>query len=419
MSDAPLANLRFTDFCWWGVGALATRFMADFGAQVIKIEDRVRLDLTRTLPPFHGVVAAMGDIATLPSPDQSGFYNNYNRNKLSMTINMRLPAGRDIVRKLVGVSDVVSENFRPGVMEKWGFDYESLRDLKRDIIFMRLSGLGHSGPEKEYRTAGPVVQALSGLSFMAGLPDREPSGYGYSYMDNTAAYYGVMACLLALYHRGEHGCGQEVNVCAVEAGINLLGPDLLNYTVNGIGTRAAGVPRGNRLGGGRAAPHGVYPTVDEDRWLAVAVFNDDEWRALLSVTGQNGATPERWATLAGRVADQDALDEWLVGWTRTMDRHEAMRLLQEAGVPAGAVQTGEDRVTGDPVLARANFFRELDHPVMGTSYIEGMPLQLSESPVREEWSHGPTLGQHTQYVLHEILGMGSQEVAQLEADGVI
>ena len=419
MSDPPLGNLRFTDFCWWGVGALATRYMADFGAQVIKIEDRVRLDLTRTLPPFPDRVASMGDITFVPNPNRSGFFNNYNRNKLSITINMRLPQGRDLVRKLVNVSDVVSENFRPGVMERWGLDYEELSRLKDDIIFLRLSGLGHSGPEKEYGTAGPVVQALSGLSFMAGLPGREPSGYGYSYMDNTAAYYGVMACLLALYHRGQHGCGQEVNVCAVEAGVNLLGPDLLDYTVNGNGARASGLPRGNRLSGGRAAPHGVYPTIDEDRWLAVAVTDDEEWRALLSVAGQDCEIDDRWATLAGRVADQDALDEWLTSWTRTMDRYEAMNLLQRAGVPAGAVQTGEDRVTRDPVLGQAKFFRQVEHPEMGPSYVEGMPIRLSESPVREDWSAGPTLGQHTHYVLNEILGMGSREVEQLETDGAI
>jgi crotonobetainyl-CoA:carnitine CoA-transferase CaiB-like acyl-CoA transferase len=418
--SGPFAGIRLTDFCWWGVGALATRTLADMGAEVIKIEDRGRPDLTRTLPPYPDELVSLGEVGAVTNFDRSGFFNNHNRNKRSMLLNMRHPRGREICRALIAKSDIVSENFRPGVMERWGLTYEAMTEIKPDIIFARLSGLGHTGPEAGYGTVGPVVQALSGLTALGGLPGEVPSGWGYSYMDNTAAYYGTIAMLLALYHRNATGEGQEVNVAAVEAGINMLGPDLLDYTANGRKYRRDGMPPGNRLTSRPAAPHGVYPTSEQDRWIAISVFSDEEWAALLDVMGQPAwAENPCFATLEARVKYQDELDGHMAAWTAGQERYSLMERLQAAGVCAGVVQTGQDRAEYDPQARLYDLYPIVDHPTMGPSHVEGLPFKLSGSPAREEWRSGPLLGADTEYVLTEVLGMDGAAVKELEADGVI
>ena len=198
----PLTGVRVADFCWMGVGSVATRLLADFGAQVIKIEDRIRIDTPRRLPIYKGEPARnFGEEVLDADPNKGGLFNNYSRNKLGVTINLRTPDGRELAERLIARSDVVSENFAPGVMERWGFTYDRLRELSPNVVYARMSGYGHSGPHAEYRSYGPVVQAVSGLSYISGLPGREPSGWGLSYMDNQAAFYNSAALLMALYRR--------------------------------------------------------------------------------------------------------------------------------------------------------------------------------------------------------------------------
>src|SRR3954469_9849893 len=318
----PLAGVRVADFCWMGVGACATRLLADFGAEVIRIEDRNRLDMPRRLPIYKGQARTYGEEDANPDPNKGGLFNNYNRNKLGVTINMRSPKGRELAERLIASSSVVTENFAPGVMERWGLTYPRLRELRPDVIYARMSGFGHTGPHAEYRSYGPVVQAVSGLSHISGLPGQEPSGWGLSYMDNEAAFFNASALLTAIYHRNLTGEGAEIDVSAVEAGINLLGPILLDVTVNGRSTRDGDFPTGNRLEHPDAAPHGVYPCAGEDRWIAIAVFDDAEWCGLVSAMGEPAwAAEARFATQTARFANQDALDALLAASTRDQDRH--------------------------------------------------------------------------------------------------
>ena len=243
---------------------------------------------------------------------------------------MRTPTGRELAERLIAKSSVVSENFAPGVMERWGLTYERLEELSPDVIYARMSGYGHSGPHAEYRSYGPVVQAVSGLSYISGLPGREPSGWGLSYMDNQAAYYNSTALLMAIYRRNRTGQGTEIDVSAIEAGINLVGPVLLDVTVNGRTTRRPDFPTGNRLEWPHAAPHGVYPAVGEDRWVAIAVFDDAQWSGLVEALERPRVDRATRASPPRRNAsrNQDALDEHLAAWTRERDRHEVMELLQ-------------------------------------------------------------------------------------------
>jgi len=417
--QGPLAGVRVADFCWMGVGACATRLLADFGATVIRIEDRNRLDMPRRLPIYKGEARTYGEEDANPDPNKGGLFNNYNRNKLGVTINMRSPKGKALADRLIASSSVVTENFAPGVMERWGLTYERLRELSPQVIYARMSGFGHSGPHAEHRSYGPIVQAVCGLSYISGLPGEEPSGWGLSYMDNEAAFFNASALLTAIYHRNNTGEGAEIDVSAVEAGINLLGPVLLDVSVNGRSTRDGSFPTGNRLEHPDAAPHGVYPCAGTDRWIAIAVFDDAEWRALVAVMGDPAwAAEARFATQAARFANQDALDALMGAWTADKDRYELMHRLQAAGVPAGAVQTAEDTNDHDPQIAGRGLFFEMDHPVIGEARFEGTPIQFSRT-VQENWRSGPLLGEDNAHVFKGLLGVSDEEYEELAAEGAI
>jgi crotonobetainyl-CoA:carnitine CoA-transferase CaiB-like acyl-CoA transferase len=418
--SGPLAGVRVADFCWMGVGSVATRLLGDFGAEVIKIEDRIRIDTPRRLPIYKDEpVRNFGEEVLDADPNKGGLFNNYCRNKLGVTINMRTATGRELAERLIAKSSVVSENFAPGVMERWGLTYERLEELSPGVIYARMSGYGHSGPHAEFRSYGPVVQAVSGLSYISGLPGREPSGWGLSYMDNQAAYYNSNALLMAIYRRNRTGQGTEIDVSAIETGINLVGPVLLDVTVNGRTTRRPDYPTGNRLEWPQAAPHGVYPAVGEDRWVAIAVFDDAQWSGLVEAMSEPAWTSEpRFATQEERFANQDALDEQLASWTRELDRFEVMEQLQAKGVPAGAVQNAQDLNESDPQVAHRGVFFEMDHPLIGEARFEGNPIQFS-SLDQDNWRSAPLLGEDNEYVFKQIVGVPDEEYAELQAEGAI
>jgi len=415
----PLAGLRVADFCWMGVGSVATRMLADFGAEVIKIENRKRLDTPRKLPIYRGEVRSYGDEDANPDPNKGGLFNNYCRSKLGVTIDMSTPDGHELATELIRHSSIVTENFAPGVMERWGLTYDYLRTLVPEVIFARMSGFGHSGPHHDYRSYGPVIQAVCGLTFISGLPDREASGWGLSYMDNQAAYYNSAALLMAILHRNATGEGCEIDVSAVEAGVTLLGPDLLDVTVNGRATRRPGFPLGNRLEHPNAAPHGVYPANTADRWVAIAVFDDDDWARLVTAIGAPAWTAEeRFGTQASRFTHQDELDQLLASWTSERDPHQMMADLQAAGVAAAAVQNPQDLTDHDPQIAARGTFFSLDHPVIGPALFEGSPMQFSRSDA-DLWRSAPLLGEDNDYVFGEILGLGADRRRELAEAGVI
>lgn len=413
----PLVGVRIADFCWMGVGACATRVLADFGAEVIRIEDRNRLDMPRRLPVYKGEVRAYGEEDANPDPNKGGIFNNYNRNKLGVTINMRTDAGRELANRLISASSVVTENFAPGVMERWGLTYDRLKELRSDVIFARMSGYGHSGPHAEYKSYGPVVQAICGLSNISGLPGKEPSGWGYSYMDNEAAFFNAAALLMAIYKRNNTGVGSEIDVSAIEVGVNLLGPLFLDVTANKRNTRDRAFPTGNRLEHPNAAPHGVYPCMGEDRWIAIAIFDEAEWTALKSVMGSPAwADDPRFSTLERRRHHQDELDAALGAWTKSFDRHALMLRLQQAGVCAGAVQNAEDLNETDPQIAHRGVFFEMDHPVIGEARFEGTPIKFSRT-TQENWRSAPLLGEDNEYVCRELLNLSDDDYNRLVADG--
>ncbi|MGH9301773.1 MAG: CaiB/BaiF CoA transferase family protein, partial [Acidimicrobiales bacterium] len=371
--SGPLAGFRICDLSGQLAGAGATRILAAFGAQVIRIEDPVRQgqwDILRGSPPFRderrGIEFGAG-------------FQNHNVNKLGVTLNLRTERARELLGELVQISDIVTENFAAGVLERLGFGYENLRTLRPDIIYVSNSGFGHTGPYREFKTWGPIVQAVSGLTFTSGVPDQPPAGWGYSYMDHTGAYVMAIAILAALRHRQRTGEGQWVDLACTETGATLHGPAILDWSINGRRIREAGRPDANHSHSPLMAPHNIYPAAGEDAWVAIACRDDRDWLAMTGVIPLDCSTDPDLATVAGRVARQEELDRAIGDWTQTQDRFDAAARLQASGVPAAAVTRPQERIDDDPNVAVWGLWPEVDHPAMGRVRVDGLPVHLSET----------------------------------------
>ena len=346
--------------------------MAALGAESIKVELKSHPD-TRlaAMAPVGGRAARERATAPLPGvtdPDMGGQFNNKNPGKRGISLNVRHPKGLEIARRLVAMSDIVAEGFSPGVLDSWGLGYEAMRAIKPDIIYVQQSGMGAQGTYGRFRTVGPIANSFAGLSEMSGLPEPAmPAGWGYSYLDWMGAYSFALAMLSALFHRARTGEGQWIDASQSEVGLFINGTTILDWSANGrIWSRY-----GNRSPYKPAAPHGVYPCAGEDRWLAIACFTEEEWRALVAVAGHpEWAADGRFGDLAGRLRHQDALDAVVGEWTSRRRPIEAMGRLQQRrragrGLPDGGgplrprpaargarVADGGDRHEDRPVAAR-------------------------------------------------------------------
>ena len=411
MADA-LASFRICDFTGQLAGAGATKWLASFGADVIRIEDPVRQgrwDILRGTPPF---------VDERRGIEFGGGFNNHNADKRGITLNLRTQGGKDVLARLVAESDVVSENFAKGVLEKWGFGYEQLRAIKPDIVYVSNCGFGHAGPYSEFKSWGPIAQAVSGLTFTSGLPGRAPAGWGYSYMDHTGAYYMAMAIMLALLHRQRTGEGQWVDLACTDAALTLHGPALLDWTVNGRPMRRPCQPNSNRSMWPPMAPHGIYPSAGDDDWVAIACRDDRDWQALREVVAEAWCDDPSLESLAGRLAAQDELDEQLRGWTAARGKFETEAALLAEGVPAAAVNKPEERIDKQPNTAAFGLWPHVRHTLMGDVRVDGQPVHFSRTDWRMERG-APCLGEHTEEVLTEVLGMDATEIAALREEGAI
>ena len=412
MSSSALSHLRICDFTGQLAGAGATRHLGAFGAEVIRIEDPVRRgkwDILRGAPPFKD--ERRGN-------EFGSAFQNHNVAKLGITIDMRTERGRELFAELVRVSDVVSENFAAGVLDRMGFGYDELRAVKDDIVYVSNCGFGHTGPYAEFKSWGPIVQAVSGLTFTSGLAGMAPAGWGYSYMDHHGGYFMALGILAALCHRNATGEGQWVDMSCTEAGASLLGPAVLDYTVNGRPALRDGSPDSNRDATGTMAPHGIYATDGDDNWIAISVRDDDEWTRLVGLIGQTWASSERLATIAGRLELEDVLDAEIDRWTRGHDRHELAASLQELGIPAVAVARPGERIDEDPATEQWGLWPTVDHAAMGEVRVDGLPVHFSET----DWEihkAAPTLGADNDYVFGEILGLSEAEIGRLRDEAVI
>ena len=390
--EKALEGVRIVDFSWVLAGPYATRILADFGAEVIKVQSKVTME---------------GDI------NATGYFNTWNRNKLGITLNLNKPKGVEIAKRLIGISDVVVENFSPRVMANWGLDYEVLKEIKPDLIMVSLSGIGQTGPWRNYVAFGATIQALSGLTYLTTLPNYPPIGLGYSYADHVAGLIATVAILEALEYRQESGEGQYIDLSELEAMLTLLGPAILNYTANG----QVAIPVGNRPTYFSTAPYGVYRCKGEDRWCAISVSTQEEWEAFSKALGSPEWTKEeRFATLQARLKNVDELDRLIEEWTSKYSAEEVMSLLQASGVACGVIQDAHD-LSQDPQLKARGFFVEAEHPLLGKVVFDASPIKLSQTPAQFE-RPAPLLGQDNDYVYRQLLGIGEQEMERYWKEGV-
>jgi benzylsuccinate CoA-transferase BbsF subunit len=307
---------------------------------------------------------------------------------------------------------VVVENYTAGVMDKLGLGYDALRDVKRDLVMLASSGYGDSGPYRRYVTWGPNIEALSGLARLSGFPERECTITQYAYPDALSALHGLIAVMAALDHRRRTGHGQYINLSQLEATVSAAGHVLLEFLANG----REPARRGNRSLS--AAPHGCYRCYGEDRWIAIAVRDEDEWRSFCAaLDAPPWGGDARFAPLAARLENAGELDRWIEEWTSARAPYEAMDLLQAAGVPAGVVQTVEDQFCRDRQLAARGFFEEIPHARKGGVVATGIPLGLTATPGRTPHT-GRAIGADSQAVFEEI-GLAREEIARLTDLGAI
>jgi len=387
---APLAGVRVADFTWIGAGAYTTRLLADLGADVIKIESGTRIDTLRDARPFKDGVAGL---------NRSGYFSDRNCGKRSVTLDLKHPEGLRLARRIVAGSDVVANNFAPGVMDRLGLGYDAVRGLRPEAVYLAMSMKGATGPESDSRGYGLTIGALTGVQHLTALPGRLPAGTGTNFPDHIPnPSHAAFATLAAIRHRRRTGLGQAIDIAQTEPTIALLAPVLLDCAVNGTDP----APRGN------AHPdmvmQGVFPCAGEDRWIAVSLRDAAEAAGAAAVLGLDaapGAASEAAVAAATRGWDAAALAE----------------ALQARGIPAAPVLDSRD-VLADPQLAARGHWARLDHPEVGPAVYNAAPFTmpgLGRHPSRP----APLIGQHTRGVLEDLLGLPPEEVDALEGTGAL
>jgi benzylsuccinate CoA-transferase BbsF subunit len=388
-------------------GPVATRYFADCGATVIRIESRARPDFLRTLkltPNTPGGLDAAEHFAVL------------NVNKLSVALDLRLPEGVAIAKRLALRVDAIAENFAPGAMKKWGLDYATLATERPDLVMISTCLNGATGPHRFYPGFGGQGSALSGFNHLTGWPDREPVGPYGTITDSLSPRYSALLLASALLHRRRTGKGQHIDLSQVEGGIVCLSETLVTFAADGAVLGRAG----NRSR--HEVPHGVFRCRDaadgRERWIAIAVHDDADWKALVAAMGRPAwATDASLATSGGRLARLGEVECHVDGWTRDHDAHALASELQAAGLDAAPVLDLGD-LHDDPQLAHRRHFREVEHAVLGRHPAEMNAIAFSETPA-DIRTPAPRLGEHTEQVLREFLGISADEYGALDQKGVL
>ena len=411
----PLEGVRVIDLTKIVAGPNATRMLATMGAEVIRVEwhDQRALDMLRGVGPR----VPGGDA---DSVNRSGLFNNLNAGKFGITLNMNVPQGRDLFKRLIAKSVVLCENYSPGQMERWELGYETLREINPGLIYQQITGMGKSGTYKDYLSVGPTAQALSGLTHMSGSPEpMPPAGWGYSYLDHSTGYYGAMHVLVALLQRRRTGRGWYIDLSQTEVGLMVSGTATLEAQVTGTPTAR----HGNRMQAAAWAPHGAYPCRGTDEWITIAVQTDEQWEALVAEIGVPAwARDARFQTAAGRKTHEDDLDRLMAECTKSEDRYDLMARLQQRGVPAGVVQKSVDRCTRDLQLQQRGYFVPLPQSEIGTWPIENFPAKFQNMPIEVGGLPGrgaPCMGEDNDSVYRDVLGLTPEEIAALREDWII
>ncbi|GGF59082.1 CaiB/BaiF CoA transferase family protein [Alteromonas lipolytica] len=404
-TQRPLDGIRVVDFSWAIVGNTATKLLGDFGAEILKVESWSR----RSMERMRDIVA--NDNPT--SPDNKLWFAHIATSKKSITPELKDPRGRKIIEDLIREADVVVENFSPGTLARMGFGYDVLRELNPKIILASGSIFGQSGPMSGFPGVDATGAARSGRIAASGYPDGRALVPGLTYGDSVLPFFIASGVMAALERRDRTGQGCWIDGAMQEVLVQQMWP-LIDASLKG---NKDSWRTGNRHAD--TAPHNVYPLRGEDKWLAIEVWDEQEWQALCEAMDRPELfTDKRFASVSLRKANEDELDSIIAQWTasREQDGEALMYSLQAAGIAAGVVRHTADLVDVDPQLKHRGFLSELSHPVMGTFGHQRTPITLTDGA--SSMTHSPLLGQHTEQVCKEILGMSDEEIATLAADGV-
>ena len=404
--SSALPGIRVVEFGPYVALPLTGRILGSLGAEVIKVETNKVLD----------------EMAFIPAWSRGAGQPEYQRAKRRVTLDVRTEAGRDLMLELVRISDVFMTNFRRNVLDRWGIDFPAIRRQRPDAIIMWQTGLGGHGPYYTYKSFGILVQHLSGVSLMTGLPDDPPGVVNTSYSDYHTGVFQPAGIIAALMRRRLTGKTASLESSIFKSGVATGGPALLDYQVNGRGPQR----RGNR--DAWAVPHGVYPCAGHDRYIAIAIADDEQWQRFRQAMGNPAwAASAEFETRLGRRRNEDALDSAIADWTRDQDSNFLMSLLQSKGVPAGIVAQGEDLHDSKHLQSRGFYqetrYWEAQRGVKATEWAEGesvswsIPARMSETPI--SFGKYSNIGDDNCYVFGELLGMPRVEIEQLEAAGVI
>jgi benzylsuccinate CoA-transferase BbsF subunit len=403
VTNVALEGVRVADFCWLWAGAYATGLLALLGAEVIKIESMARLDPSRHMTltigkAFEGV-------------DHSPVFNSINLNKLSVRLNLKEPRAVELAKRVIQVSDVATQNMRPGAMERIGLGYESLREVKPDIIMLSSSAFGEGGPFRGYGGYAPSFAAYSGLSHLTGYADGPPNPMTGS-VDLSSAATAAFAVIAALNHRQHSGQGQHIDLSSAESLAVFTGDALMEYVLNGRVQSRSG--NDDRI----MAPHNCYRCRGEDKWVSIAVSTDDEWRALCRVADRpKWARDERFSDPYLRWKNREEVDRLVTSWTVDYTHVEVTVMLQAAGVAAMPSFSNQE-IFDDPHFNDRGMAAEVEHPKMGKQVVMGAPWRLTETPATVTKS-SPLIGENDEYVFGELLGISTSEISHLMDERVI
>src|SRR6266540_1292551 len=414
MTQPALEGLRILDMTQIAAGPYATLLLGFMGAEIIKVESCSRMDINRGLArptPETYRMYPQGIPGERPW-NRSAHHIHRNVNKRSVTLDLASPQGKELFLQLTAICDALIENYRASVLDRLGLGYAQLSAANPQLVYVKISSQGASGPETDYGSLGSTLEQTAGLAAITGYEDGRPLMTNETYPDPVVGILAVGALMAALRRRRRTGKGTFVDLSQREATVTLLGEAVVDYSRSG--RVAAPIGNGHPL----MVPHGVSPCQGDDRWVALAVSSDDEWPGLCQAIGQPElADDARFATLLRRRRNQPALDEILSAWTRARDHYQAMHILQAHGVPGGALLTGGE-VIADPHLEARHFWDTVDHSEAGTYRQVTTPWRLSKHP-RRATRPAPGLGEHNGYVLGELLGLSAQEITALEAQGII
>jgi benzylsuccinate CoA-transferase BbsF subunit len=404
--EQALRGVRVVEFAVGMAGPWIGRFMAHCGAEVIRVESKERPGVVRLyVPPWAPEMGVQ--------PEMSPWFTDWDAGKRFVALDLTRPEAVELSKRLVAASDIVVENYASGVMEKLGLGYRDLAAARPDVIVLSSTGYGDSGPNRSYVSWGPNVEALSGLAVLSGFPERECSMTQYAYPDALCALHGLFAVLCALDHRRRTGTGQYIELSQFEATVGALGPLMMEPLTLGREPERLG----NRST--RAAPHGCYRCRGEDRWCAISVFDDAEWKRFCRLLGrEEWLADPRFAGLAARIENAEELDRLVEEWTQARTDYQVMTAMQGAGIAAGVVQNTEDQLHRDPQLRARQFFEEIDHLKKGKVVAAGIPVGLTGTPGRTTHA-GSAVGQDNDTVFGEVLGLSPEEIERYIEIGVI